>query len=71
MPVELLQGPSWNLLSQLACSGRGYESLMTGTRNLVVFADGRSRSISEEIDQTVLRALLTADGGEEVPSLYH
>ncbi len=39
-------------------------------RAIVVFADGSSRSISEKIDPNVLRALLTADGGETIPDSY-
>jgi prepilin-type processing-associated H-X9-DG protein len=39
-------------------------------RAIVVFADGSSRSISEKIDPNVLRALLTADGGETIPDTY-
>ena len=33
----------------------------------VVMADGSSRAISQNIDPGVLKALLTADGGETVP----
>ena len=36
----------------------------------IVFANGSSRSISERIDPKVLRALLTADGGETIPDTY-